>query len=117
MRPPEAVLTNSSLLVIKPVLQYRQQAVPVPRRQRLLLSPTFGFLQIIALAWNRPLCSGSTDFGITRNRCSARTWEKRKFYCSKPLLGATAFALERAMQQEASENLTAKPTEFRGHHT
>ena len=43
--------------------------------------------------------------------------QKRKFYYSKPLLGATAFALERAMQQEASENLTAKPTEFRGHHT
>ena len=43
--------------------------------------------------------------------------EKRKFYYSKPLLRATAFALERAMQQEASENLTAKPTEFQGHHT
>src|SRR5436309_16127678 len=47
MRPPEAVLTNPSLLVIKPVLQCRQQAVPVTRRQRVLLSPSFRFLQIL----------------------------------------------------------------------
>jgi hypothetical protein len=35
-------------------------------------------------------------------------WKKRKVYYSKPLLEATAFARQRSMQPEASENSTRK---------